>query len=92
MLRQRCKGYLLVAALSDSPLTSVAIDSEAMARYAATVLLRRLDDRPAPGRAGPAAARLVHGDFVRRDRARGDRVLACLYIIDSGALTAAGLV
>ena len=50
---------LPAARLSDPPLTTVAIDSEAMARYAVTVLLRRLEGRRAPRRPGPTVARLI---------------------------------
>ena len=50
---------LPIARISDPPLTTVAIDSEAMARHAATVLLRRIDGRPAPRRGRPRVAQLI---------------------------------
>jgi DNA-binding LacI/PurR family transcriptional regulator len=47
------------ARLAEPPLTTVAIDSQAMAQYAAATLLRRLDGKAARRQAGPLVTQLV---------------------------------
>lgn len=50
---------IAAAALTDPPLSTVAIDSQAMAQYAATALLRCLRGAQEPEQPGPGVTRLV---------------------------------
>lgn len=47
------------ARLAEPPLTTIAIDSQAQAQYAAAVLIRHLDGKPVHRRPGPHVTRLV---------------------------------
>nr|WP_272956470.1 LacI family DNA-binding transcriptional regulator [Kribbella solani] len=52
------------ARLAQPPLTTIAIDSQAQARHAASVLIRQLDGKPALRRPGPHVTRLVARDTI----------------------------